>query len=548
MIDNATVGEEALSLTPLAIVTVVGYCSLIGVTVSGNLLVILAFAKEPTLRAITNYWIVSLSLTDICLACTVLPLQLARELNYGLWYYGETWCDVFICLDVLCCTCSIYHLALISLDRYLCVRFPIAYPSLRTSPRTIWAISLTWVWCAILAMPRLFGWKDAFVPNDCEMRNKSYMLFSSLVSFYIPLFLIMCMYVGIYRATQARAHRFRRELLASQRVAAAHMSRKNRADSAPTLPIARVISHTPFSSSSKSFSSNTASPGRRTTAELDLETIPEATVTGPNNSDESRSTVTRLNPHDMELLTPEGLLIDDPETSGSFTRNKISLLRNVRHVGRRLATFRPPFLVRSQTADWLSPPTEAECRSRRYSSPACDDSDVCSMLHSEPNLRSAHRSKLVLGDGTNGDSEMAASTSASVTTGTTTTGTNLRSFSRAASSVQRTASDIHRRQRKLTQAKLKRRRQKQENRTARVVLIVLGAFVIFWAPFFVLNVVLPWCGETCLGQQAQAVVWRWAVFWGYINSAINPFIYTFFNRTFRRAISSVLKCRRGRQQ
>lgn len=80
MIDNATAAEEALSLTPLAIVTVVGYCTLIGVTVSGNLLVILAFSKEPTLQAITNYWIVSLSLTDICLACTVLPLQVVSRI------------------------------------------------------------------------------------------------------------------------------------------------------------------------------------------------------------------------------------------------------------------------------------------------------------------------------------------------------------------------------------------------------------------------------------------------------------------------------------
>lgn len=76
MIDNGTTdGGEELSLPPLAVVTIIGYCTLICVTVSGNLLVILAFTKEPTLQAITNYWIVSLSLTDICLACTVLPLQ-----------------------------------------------------------------------------------------------------------------------------------------------------------------------------------------------------------------------------------------------------------------------------------------------------------------------------------------------------------------------------------------------------------------------------------------------------------------------------------------
>lgn len=57
------------------ITTVVGYLVVIVLTVGGNLLVVAAFARETTLRAITNYWIVSLAITDVVLALTVMPLQ-----------------------------------------------------------------------------------------------------------------------------------------------------------------------------------------------------------------------------------------------------------------------------------------------------------------------------------------------------------------------------------------------------------------------------------------------------------------------------------------
>ena len=227
-------------LGPLTIATVVGYFLLIWVTVTGNVLVILAFARDPTLQAITNYWIVSLAVTDIILAVTVMPLQVTRELNGGAWIWGSLMCDLFICLDVLNCSCSIYHLGLISLDRYLCVRFPIRYPSFRSPRRTLYAIGLTWLWCSLISLPRLW-WKDVNPdPASCQMNNEEFMIFSSIISFYIPLFLISCLYYGIYRVTRQRSLKLKRELAASVRVQDYLHSQAPPTDAAqpclPTLP------------------------------------------------------------------------------------------------------------------------------------------------------------------------------------------------------------------------------------------------------------------------------------------------------------------------
>jgi hypothetical protein len=57
------------------VTVVVAYALLIAITISGNLLVVIAFWRESSLQVICNFWIFSLSFTDICLAITVLPLQ-----------------------------------------------------------------------------------------------------------------------------------------------------------------------------------------------------------------------------------------------------------------------------------------------------------------------------------------------------------------------------------------------------------------------------------------------------------------------------------------
>jgi hypothetical protein len=90
------------------------------------------------------------------------------------------------------------------------------------------------------------------------------------------------------------------------------------------------------------------------------------------------------------------------------------------------------------------------------------------------------------------------------------------------------------------------RRQRQEHRMARVVVIVITSFLLFWAPFFVLNTVEPSIRDHVNEQTKKGLTtaMKWATVWGYTNSAVNPLIYTFFNQRFRQAITAVVTCRR----
>ncbi|XP_049872904.1 octopamine receptor [Pectinophora gossypiella] len=76
----------------------------------------------------------------------------------------------------------------------------------------------------------------------------------------------------------------------------------------------------------------------------------------------------------------------------------------------------------------------------------------------------------------------------------------------------------------------------RERRAARTLGIIMGVFVVCWLPFFVIYLVIPFCSSCCLSSKfINFFTWL-----GYINSALNPLIYTIFNMDFRRAFKKLL--------
>ncbi|XP_071797217.1 octopamine receptor beta-2R-like [Asterias amurensis] len=81
-----------------------------------------------------------------------------------------------------------------------------------------------------------------------------------------------------------------------------------------------------------------------------------------------------------------------------------------------------------------------------------------------------------------------------------------------------------------------------EYKVAKTLGLVIAAFLLCWLPFFVLNIILPLFNEE--NNSLRSI--RYLSYWlGYINSAINPFIYAFTNSSFRKAFSKIICCRRN---
>ncbi|KAM6902212.1 5-hydroxytryptamine receptor 4 [Xenentodon cancila] len=87
------------------------------------------------------------------------------------------------------------------------------------------------------------------------------------------------------------------------------------------------------------------------------------------------------------------------------------------------------------------------------------------------------------------------------------------------------------------QAPLGNSRMRIETKAAKTLAIIMGCFCLCWAPFFITNVVDPFIHYSVPWQLWTA--WLWL---GYINSGLNPFLYAFLNRAFRRAFMVILCC------
>lgn len=80
----------------------------------------------------------------------------------------------------------------------------------------------------------------------------------------------------------------------------------------------------------------------------------------------------------------------------------------------------------------------------------------------------------------------------------------------------------------------------KERRAARTLAIIMITFVICWIPFFLMYLILPFCDSCSHPGVAVEVLFVWL---GYINSTLNPIIYTVFNMEFRKAFNDIIaKC------
>ena len=175
------------------------------VTVLGNILVIIAVVRERYLRNVTNYFIVSLATADFIIGAVVMPFSISLEVTNQLWLFGVDWCDVWHSFDVLASTASILNLSVISLDRYWAITDPIAYPRKMSTGRAMVLIALVWICSAAISFPAILWWRAVTTEQIPEKmcfftEDSGYLIFSSIISFYVPISVILYAYYRIYKA------------------------------------------------------------------------------------------------------------------------------------------------------------------------------------------------------------------------------------------------------------------------------------------------------------------------------------------------------------
>ena len=118
--------------------------------------------------------------------------------------FGEDWCDGWHSFDVLASTASILNLCVISLDRYWAIEEPMSYPAKMTGKKAAFLIVIVWLCSSAISFPAIAWWRATDIrpnpPLTCPFTEDiGYLVFSSTVSFYGPLTVMVFTYVQIYR-------------------------------------------------------------------------------------------------------------------------------------------------------------------------------------------------------------------------------------------------------------------------------------------------------------------------------------------------------------
>lgn len=134
-----------------------------------------------------------------------MPFSITLEVTDDRWLFGSDWCDLWHSFDVLASTASILNLSVIALDRYWAITDPIAYSGRMSTGRALVLIALVWICSSAISFPAIAWWRSVLRHDDdgdrCAFTDDAgYLVFSSLVSFYCPVSIILFAYYRIYRA------------------------------------------------------------------------------------------------------------------------------------------------------------------------------------------------------------------------------------------------------------------------------------------------------------------------------------------------------------
>jgi hypothetical protein len=104
------------------------------------------------------------------------------------------------------CTASILNLCCISLDRYLAITRPLTYSRQRSPKLARTMIAIVWIASILISCPPVFGWRDRQrQPNTCYLNKLlSYRIYSSMGSFFLPCFVMIFVYLRIFKVIHDR--------------------------------------------------------------------------------------------------------------------------------------------------------------------------------------------------------------------------------------------------------------------------------------------------------------------------------------------------------
>ncbi|OWF38298.1 5-hydroxytryptamine receptor 1D-like [Mizuhopecten yessoensis] len=485
-------------------------------TILGNSLVILAIIVDKKLRRVGNIFIVNLAVSDILVGAIVSPLSLVYQIT-GEWPFGRQLCDLWISVDIICCTASILNLCVISYDRYNAISQPLKYAKHRTTRRALTLVTLVWLYSCCIALPPLLGWSKptemtSHGLNNCQVtRHVGYTFYSTIGAFYLPLCIMVCFYARIFVVTSSRGKQWVRGPGSSCRFQ--RRRSRNKRDNENS----KVVCCLPCPCRSKQENESSKS----VTTQTDRS----------NTRNSSLSSSIRRSTFDYSSTVQSDLhrkaVMFSPRASTASTSTGDVVLEITQ--GRRKQT------IHRRLYRQISNPNSDSSYTTSTTTSTTAETSFSESSSAGSDTRTSRRASNVIYN------LLAANIMAAEILRDSVKGVQFAPQHRSPLLIEeeiRPEPLIPKETVRATRRKRKNVSLPHEKRAVKTLGIVVGCFIFCWLPFFVVTIIVPLCQNCNVSPIVTGIV----LWLGYCNSACNPIIYTFFNEDFRRAFKKLTTC------
>ncbi|XP_014195571.1 trace amine-associated receptor 13c-like [Haplochromis burtoni] len=182
-------------------------------TVTLNLLVIIAISHFRQLHSHTNILLLSLAAADFLNGLLFMPGEILR--NTACWFLGQLTCSLYNYVSYIIASASVGNMVLISVDRYVAICDPLHYPTRITEGKVKLCVCLCWLCSVLYSYVILID--DLSQPGKHKSCYGKCIIFIEFIagfvdlfiSFIIPLTVIIVLYMRVFvvAVSQARAMR-----------------------------------------------------------------------------------------------------------------------------------------------------------------------------------------------------------------------------------------------------------------------------------------------------------------------------------------------------
>ncbi|CAC5414072.1 Rya-R [Mytilus coruscus] len=205
------VEDEFFEMYDLPLLFIVPLLLLYGIVVvislGGNIAVCYTLCNGKVLITVTNFFLASLSVSDILMTILCIPATVVSDIIYKYWVLGSFMCHVVHYLQLVAVLQRAFSVVAITCDRHFIISRPFKQRMTKKTARLL--VLLLWIFAFIIALPSAWYSQVIYLQYhpgshglcielwDDQQLQHIYSITILLLQYFMPLLIMICVYVHI---------------------------------------------------------------------------------------------------------------------------------------------------------------------------------------------------------------------------------------------------------------------------------------------------------------------------------------------------------------